>query len=596
MCGIVGMVNTGSVATDLITALGRLEYRGYDSAGIALAGNGLVVHKTVGRTDGLFARLGSRDEAFKTGIAHTRWATHGKPEERNAHPHVHEGVAVVHNGIIENYLALRAGLQATGHRFLSDTDSEVVPHLVADARRAGAGPVDAVRTACRQLHGAYAIAVLFDDLPDCIVVARQGSPVMIGAGPGIGAVASDPLALSGFCGRYAALEDGDIAEITVDGARVFDAGGCLAVRDWQPMIEDDTAATLDHFAHHTRREIAEQPAALRRTEAALVGRVLPAEIAAAQRLVIVACGSSLYAAATARGWIEQLAGLPCDIEIASEFRYRNAPIAAGSLAVLVSQSGETADTLAALTLFKDRGIPVVAVVNVLHSTLARAADLVWPTAAGREQGVAATKSFTTQLAALLRLGLAFAEVRGADAALRHEVAAGLAEAPSVCTETEEMEPILAELANDIAAEREVLFIGRREGAAIAAEAALKIKELSYIRADAYAAGELKHGPIALVRPGSLVVVFASGDALLPKTVSNAEEVRARGARVIAMTDADGAPVFQPAADHMLVLPGRGVSAVFAQAVAQQLLAYHTALALGCDVDRPRNLAKSVTVE
>jgi len=297
-----------------------------------------------------------------------------------------------------------------------------------------------------------------------------------------------------------------------------------------------------------------------------------------------------------RFWIEQLSGLPCDIEIASEYRYRQAPIAPGSVAILVSQSGETADSLAVLPLFQARGVPVIAVVNVAHSTMARAADLVWPTSAGHEQGVAATKSFTTQMAALLRLALAFAAARGTDVALARDVETAIATLPSVCAETEELEPALAEIARTIAAEAEVLFIGRRASAGLAGEAALKLKELSYIRAEAYAAGELKHGPIALIRNGSPVVVFAGQDELLAKTVSNAEEVRARGARVIAFTDSAGAPIFEKMAETVVVLPGEGVAHVFAQAVAQQLLAYHAALALGCNVDRPRNLAKSVTVE
>jgi glucosamine--fructose-6-phosphate aminotransferase (isomerizing) len=362
------------------------------------------------------------------------------------------------------------------------------------------------------------------------------------------------------------------------------------------MIEEQQTAELDRYEHHTRREIAEQPAALRRTDGALWGRSLPSAIAAAQRLVIIACGSSLNAAAASRSWLEQLSGLPCDIEVASEFRYRQPPMSPGSVAVLVSQSGETADTLAAMSLLRERAVPIVAVVNVSHSSMAREADLVWPTTAGREQGVAATKSFTTQLAALLRLGMAFSAARGGDATLRADVEAGLTVAPAVCAATEDLEPALAELAHFIAGDGEALFIGRCSGAAIAAEAALKVKELSYIRAEAYPAGELKHGPIALIHTGTPVIVFAGSDALLAKTVSNAEEVRARGARVIAFTDADGAAAFQTVAETVLALPGRGVAHMFAQAVAQQLLAYHAALALDRNVDRPRNLAKSVTVE
>ncbi len=596
MCGIIGIVGTRPVASDLIAALGRLEYRGYDSAGIALCQPDLVVHKVVGRPADLLTVLEGQQATGCIGIGHTRWATHGRAEARNAHPHVCGGVAVVHNGIIENHAALRAELLALGHHFLSDTDSEVVPHLIAEARRAGAAPEQAVRQACARLHGAYAIAVLFEDVPECLLVARHGSPVIVGVGEGAGAVASDPLALSGICDRFMALEDGDLAVVTRRSIHITDPAGRAVHRGWETVLDLDTATTLDRFEHHTRREIAEQPDALARTHAALAGRTLPAAIAAARRLIVVGCGSSLYAAAAARSLMESLSGLPCDIEIASEFRYREAPIDRDSVAVLVSQSGETADTLATLPLFRARGIPVVAVVNLAHSTMARAADLVWPTDAGREQGVAATKSFTAQLVALLHLGLAFSAARKGDPALRAQVEAGLIAAPAICAETEELEPALAVLANRIATEHEALFIGRRSGAAMAGEAALKLKELSYIRADAYAAGELKHGPIALIRAGSPVLVFAGSDALLSKTVSSAEEVRARGAHVVALTDSDGAVAFQGVAHTILTLPGDGVGHIFAQAVALQLLAYHAALALDRNVDRPRNLAKSVTVE
>ncbi len=596
MCGIVGLVSTQPVARDLISGLGQLEYRGYDSAGIALAGPGFVVRKVIGCATDLAAALRLDETAGRAGIAHTRWATHGKPEERNAHPHVYQGVAVVHNGIIENHAMLRERLVESGHVFLSDTDSEVVPHLIAEARARGAAHLDAVQQAVEWLHGAYAIAVLFADKPDHIFVAKYGSPVLIGARSGVVAVASDTIALAGLCLRYTALEDGDLAVLTPDSVRILDSFGKTASRTWELVMDREQAAELDRFEHHTRREIAEQPVALRNTDALLRGKPLPDGIAAAQRLIFVACGSSLYAAATARVWIEKLTGLPCDIEIASEYRYREAPIQAGSVAVLVSQSGETADSLACLPLFRARGVPVVGVVNVTQSTIARASDLVWPTTAGRELGVAATKSFTAQLVALLRLGVAFSQARDCDPAVRAQVVAGLTAAPMICAETEEMEPALAELAHWIAGENEALFIGRAAGAAIAGEAALKLKELSYIRAEAYAAGELKHGPIALIRQGSPVLVFAGTDALVGKTVSNAEEVRARGANVVAFTDADGASAFAGVAETVMALPGRGVGHMFAQVVALQLLAYHAALALGRNVDRPRNLAKSVTVE
>ena len=594
MCGIVGLVNGHAVAEDLVTALGRLEYRGYDSAGLAVAGPGFAVRKVVGRAAALGAEL---DASFagRAGIAHTRWATHGRPEARNAHPHLWDGVAVVHNGIIENHAALRAELVAEGHAFASDTDSEVIPHLIAAARTRGAAPVAAVQESCAALHGAYAIAVLFEDAPDRVVVARQGSPVMVARGAGASAVASDPAALAGFCEEYAALEDGDIAELSGAQVRIADRDGRAALRDWQALTAAEDAAEAGAFGSRTRAEIAATPDALRRTNAALSGRKLPGNVAAAERLVMVACGSSLYAAATARSWIERLTGVPCDLEIASEYRTRAAPIVRGTVAVLVSQSGETADTLAVQAYFRERGVPVVAVVNVAHSQMARTADLFWPTKAGRELGVAATKSFSCQLLALVRFGPALAQARdsAAPAALA-EVERELSALPAVCAAAERLEPQIAAIARRIAASSEATFIGRGPAAWMAAEGALKLKELSYVRADAYAAGELKHGPIALIHDRSPVIVC--GGAQDEKTLSNAEEVRARGAEVIALVEESEAARFAPVAHEVVALPGSGIGLVFAQAVALQLLAVHTAEALGRDVDRPRNLAKSVTVE
>ncbi len=594
MCGIVGLVNGHAVAADLVTALGRLEYRGYDSAGIAVAGPGFAVQKVAGRAAGLSAGL---DDSFagQAGIAHTRWATHGRAETRNAHPHVHDGIAVVHNGIIENHAELRQHLIAEGHSFASDTDSEVIPHLIAVARAHGAAPVAAVRETCAQLHGAYAIAVLFEDAPDHLVVARQGSPVMVARGEGTSAVASDPTALAGFCHEFAALEDGDIADLTRDGVTIANRAGSLANRDWQVVTEAEEAAALAGFHTYTRAEIAAQPAALVRTDTGLDNRTLTPSVAAAERLVVVACGSSLYAASTARAWIEELSGVPCDLEIASEFRTRNAPLSRNTVAILVSQSGETADTLAVQQMFRAKDIPCVAVVNVAHSQMARDAELVWPTRAGRELGVAATKSFTCQLLALVRFGLALGEARGTvSPEQRAHIEMEIATLPAICTETELLEPQLKAVAQRIAYENEAMFIGRGPAAAIAAEGALKLKELSYIRAEAYAAGELKHGPIALIRENSPVVVCGGEHA--DKTLSNSEEVRSRGAAIISLIGAADAPRFAAISAETVVLPGHGLSLIFAQAVAVQLISVHAAEALGCDVDRPRNLAKSVTVE
>ncbi len=596
MCGIVGYANIRPVAEDLIESLGRLEYRGYDSAGVCLAAPGFVIRKVAGRARDLNAALTASDHLSCVGIAHTRWATHGKPEARNAHPHAYNGVAVVHNGIIENHAALRATLAGAGHVFLSETDSEVVPHLIAQARAAGDTPVQALRHVTAQLHGAYALAVMFVDLPGIILVARKGSPVMVGCGDNIGAVASDPLAMAGICSRFAALEDGDIAEISARQVHIIDASGVPVRRPWCDTADDIGTTDIGHFEHHTRREIAEQPQALRRTLAALENIAVPAAIAASSRLVMIACGSSYYAAAIARPVIEKLTGIPCDLEIASEYRYRDPIIPPGSTIVLVSQSGETADTLAAMALVKSRAAPIIAVVNVAHSAMARGADLLWPTSAGREQGVAATKSFTAQLAALMRLGVAIAEANATCPHIRQDVMAGLNGAARAAFDAEQLEPAIAELARVIAYENEALFIGRGAYAALAGEAALKLKELSYIRADSYAAGELKHGPIALLRLDSPAIVFAPNDTLIAKTIVSAEEMRARGAHVMAITDMAGAQAFAGVADTIIALPGEGVAHIFAAAVAQQLLAYHAALALQCDVDHPRNLAKSVTVE
>ncbi len=596
MCGIVGMVNGHPVARDLVTALCRLEYRGYDSAGLAVAGPGFELRKVVGGTSVLQEAIGN-GFAGRAGIGHTRWATHGRAEVRNAHPHVWDGVAVVHNGIIENHGSLRSALLDRGETFESDTDSEVIPHLIAAARAKGAAPVDAVREACAELHGAYAIAVLFEDMPDRVIVARQGSPVMVARGPQTAAVASDPAALASLCDDYAALEDGDFAELSTEGVTIYDCDGCLTRRYWRKVEGGEDDAIACTYGSYTRAEIASQAAALRQTEARLRGKSIPPQIADAERLVIVACGSSLYAAAAARPWLECLTGIPCDLEVASEYRTREAPLSRGTVGLLVSQSGETADTLGVMQMLRTRSIPIVAVVNVPHSQMARGADLLWPTDAGRERGVAATKSFTCQMLALIRFGLAMGLHRGtvtldAMVALERE----LSGVPAVCTSTETLEMQLQIIAERLAREGEALFIGRGSAAALAGEGALKLKELSYLRAEAYAAGELKHGPIAMVRDGSPVIVCAGAGQHAGKTLANAEEVRARGAYVIALVDDASAKAFAAVADELVVLPGAGIGTLFAQAVALQLIAVHTALFLDNPVDRPRNLAKSVTVE
>jgi glucosamine--fructose-6-phosphate aminotransferase (isomerizing) len=596
MCGIVGLVNGHPVARDLVAALGRLEYRGYDSAGVAVAGPGFAIHKVVGCARDLSAALEPAMPTGRAGIGHTRWATHGRAEARNAHPHAAGGVAVVHNGIIENHAVLRAELEAEGAAFRSDTDSEVIPHLIAAGLARGADFEGALRDACARLDGAYGIAAICADDPGRILVARQGSPLVVADGADSAAVASDPVALTGIADRYVALEDGDVAELTQRGLRIR---GVRPVRGrgWNPVAGLQIADGVVRQGSHTRREVSEQAAAVEATTLALSRIRLPVRVRRAPRLQVIACGSSLYAAAFARGAIERAAGIPVDLEIASEFRDRAPPLAPRTAVVLVSQSGETADTLAAMRIAEVRGLPTIGVVNVPHSAIGRTASLRWPTVAGAEVGVAATKSFAAQAVALLRLGIALGEGSGrGDEAFRAQLAAELETLPAVLAAAEACEPAMIEVAREIAAENEALFIGRGAGAALALEGALKLKELSYIRAEGYAAGELKHGPIALVREASPVIACAPGDAHLAKTLSNAQAVRARGARVTVLTDAAGAAAAREVADRTILLPGSGAASGFAIAVALQLLSVHAAEVLGHDVDRPRNLAKSVTVE
>lgn len=595
MCGIVGMVGLAPVAVDLIAALARMEYRGYDSAGTALVGSAgeMTVRKIIGPASGILESLG--EDVGTVGIAHTRWATHGRPELRNAHPFVSGAVAIVHNGIIENHAELRAKLSLKGYVFTSDTDSEVIVHLLDEARQTGLSPAEALRLACLSLDGQWAIAAVFADCPGVIAIAKSGSPLVVARTPGVfAAVGSDAASLGGYCAEFARLEDGDVGELTAAGVMITGPDKTERTLEWRPLVDIHADIGTGNYAHHTRREIAQQPESLANTALALDGLELPDLIVSATRLAFVACGSSLYAASAARGYVEKMTGIPCDLEVASEFRYREAPIVPGTVAVLVSQSGETADTMAALTLMRRLGVPTVAVVNVLESSIGTTADLVWRTDAGQETGVAATKTFTCQMMAIMRLGMAIAKARGYPDVIG--IGADLKNVPLAVGEVEHAELAIKILAERIAAEQEVMFMGRGWGSWIAAEGALKLKELSYIPAAAYPAGELKHGPIALIREGTPVIVHLPTDDLFYKTLSNAEEVRARGAYVIAVTDAEGAARAAGVAAEVIVLPGSGAVAPFSHAVFVQLLSYHTAIALGRNVDRPRNLAKSVTTE
>jgi glucosamine--fructose-6-phosphate aminotransferase (isomerizing) len=596
MCGIVGLVNGHPVARDIVTALGRLQYRGYDSGGIAVAGPGFDLRKVVGGISLLMDSIGN-GFAGQAGIGHTRWATRGAAETRNAHPHVWNGVAVVHNGIIENYRSLRDGMLARGETFASETDSEVIPHLIANARAAGAAPLDAVRGACAELQGDYAIAVLFGDAPDRIIVARQGSPLMVARGTRTSAVASDPAALAGLCDDFAALEDGDLAELSTEGLTIYDSDGCPTSRYWRRVegAEDDGLV----YAHGSfiRAEIATQPAALRQTDVRLRDLAIPPSVGDAERLVLVGCGSSLHAAAAARPWLECLTELPCDVEAASEYRTREAPLSRRTAAVLVSRSGETADTLGVMALLKARGVPLVAVANVPHSAMALGADLLWPTEAGREQGAGATKSFTCQTLALIRFGLALGLHRGSVTletmiAVERELAAVAA----VCTRAEALEAQFEAIARRLIRCGETLFIGRGSAAAIAAEGALKLKELPCLHAEACASGEMRHGLIRMVREDVPVIVCAGAGQHADRTLEDAATVRALGAYVIVLADDATAAAFAPVADDLVVLPGAGLGTLFAQAVAIQLIAVHAAILLDHPVDRVRGSGKSAPME
>ena len=601
MCGIVGAAAQRDIVPVLVEGLRRLEYRGYDSCGVALVEKeaiGLV--RTVARVNDLAAKL--EGSAGSTGIAHTRWATHGAPATENAHPIVSRGeIAVVHNGIIENHEELRAELKAQGYRFESQTDTEVVAHLV-HSLNAGDLP-DAVRRAARRLKGAYAIAVVSRSEPHTVVGARAGSPLVVGVGEGEHFLASDALALAGTTDRIAYLEEGDVVVIDPRGWKVTDAQGVAARRELRTVKASGAAAELGPYRHYMQKEIFEQPRAVADTlesaasvTPALFGEGAERVLADRRSVLILACGTSYYAGLVARNWIEQLAGLPCSVEIASEYRYRPSVPDPKALVVVVSQSGETADTLSALRHAQSLGQDAsLAVCNVASSALMRLTRLQFLTHAGVEIGVASTKAFTTQLVALYLLALALAKARGRLAdeaahlrALRH--------LPAALGAVLALEPPIIAWAERFAAKEHALFLGRGLHYPIALEGALKLKEISYIHAEAYPAGELKHGPLALVTRDMPVVTVAPNDALLEKLKSNMQEVRARGGELYVFADADSR-IAPSAGVNVIRLPEHyGLLSPILHVVPLQLLAYHTALARGTDVDKPRNLAKSVTVE
>ncbi|MGY3445599.1 MULTISPECIES: glutamine--fructose-6-phosphate transaminase (isomerizing) [unclassified Bradyrhizobium] len=608
MCGIVGILGRAPVAEQLVDSLKRLEYRGYDSAGVAtLENGGLARRRAEGKLKNLEARLEAKPLGGHTGIGHTRWATHGRPTENNAHPHATERVAVVHNGIIENFRELRDHLEAKGAVFSTETDTEVVVHLVDDLLKGGVAPVEAVRAVLSQLRGAFALGFIFAGHDDLMIGARNGPPLAIGHGDGEMYLGSDAIALGPFTDTISYLEDGDWVVLNRKGATIFDKDNAIVHRE---AIKHTTATALvdkANYRHFMAKEIHEQPEVVGHTLARYVDMAtervtmpvkLPFDFKDIQRVSITACGTASYAGFVAKYWLERLARLPVELDVASEFRYREAPLRKGDLAIFISQSGETADTLAALRYAKSQGAHTLSVVNVPTSTIARESETVLQTLAGPEIGVASTKAFTCQLMVLASLAVAAGKARGElsdadEAKLVH----GLVEIPRLMSEALTTELQIEKLAREIAKSRDVLYLGRGTSYPLALEGALKLKEISYIHAEGYAAGELKHGPIALIDEHMPVVVIAPHDKVFEKTVSNMQEVAARGGKIILMTDAKGAAEATIQSLVTIVMPDMGATfAPMVYAVPVQLLAYHTAVVMGTDVDQPRNLAKSVTVE
>lgn len=602
MCGIVGVLGNHEVAPILVEALKRLEYRGYDSAGIATVQDGVLDRRrAVGKLVNLSDALVHHPLAGKSGIGHTRWATHGGPTVTNAHPHQAGRVAVVHNGIIENYKELRTRLS---HRsFVTQTDTETVAQLCEDFLDQGLAPRDAAAETLKHLDGAYALAFLFHGEEDLIVAARMGSPLAIGHGDGEMYVGSDAIALGPMTNLVTYLEEGDYAFVTRAGVEIRDVNGKLANREARTIPAQATQLDKGGHKHFMAKEIFEQPVVLsdclnHYQKDGAVALPQPIDFTQTDRMILVACGTAHYACAVAKYWFEQLAGLPCDVDIASEFRYREPPVSDKSTALFVSQSGETADTLAALRYVKDKADRVLSVVNVPESSIARESDVALPIMAGVEVGVASTKAFMNQLAVLANLAILAARQRGRiDAAREAELLHALRGIPGLINQALALEDKIAKRTANLSEARSILFLGRGPMFPLAHEGALKLKEISYIHAEGYASGELKHGPIALIDKTVPVIVFAPKDALFDKTISNMQEVMARDGKVWLITDAEGAAQAGDGTWATLVMPtvDRFVAPML-YAVAAQLIAYHTALHKGTDVDQPRNLAKSVTVE
>jgi glucosamine--fructose-6-phosphate aminotransferase (isomerizing) len=607
MCGIVGISAQRNIVQHLIDGLAALEYRGYDSAGVALLGPGGIVRlRAKGKVRDLAALQRETGVDGHCGIAHTRWATHGVPSEGNAHPHLSGEVSVVHNGIIENHAALRAELQADGYEFSSQTDTEVIAHLVERAQRSGLSLLASVQDIVGRLHGAYAIVVVSAREPGVLVGARLGSPLVVGLGEGEQYFGSDIHALLPLTRRFLYLLEGDVARLDADGVQVFDAAGQPATREVKESQFNSDSVQRGDYAHYMLKEIHEQAQAVADTLEGRIagGRILTqifgidAErlLADTQAVHIIACGTSYHAGLVARYWIEQLAGVPCTAEIASEYRYRDPVVHEGTLFLTISQSGETADTLAALKLAKQMPyLAQMAVCNVPESSIVRESSLVLMTRAGPEIGVASTKAFTTQLVALALFALALARSKGLDEKRYLDGVAQLEQLPGLIVETLKLDGQIKLLAKRFADKHHALFLGRGTHWPVAMEGALKLKEISYIHAEAYAAGELKHGPLALVDEDMPVIAVAPNDRLIDKLKSNLEEVRARGGELYAFVDETVAHGLDAA--HVVILPACGeIAAPVVSTLPLQLLSYYVALLKGTDVDQPRNLAKSVTVE
>ena len=607
MCGIVGVIGRAQAAPLLLDALRRLEYRGYDSAGIAtLVETGIDRRRAEGKLHNLAAVLERDALPGTTGVGHTRWATHGAPTERNAHPHATPRVAVVHNGIIENHAELRTELESQGALFETETDTETFVRLLDALLATGLEPAEAFAAALKRVTGAFAIAAVFAGHPRLLIGARQGAPLAVGFGEGEMFLGSDALALAPLTRRIAYLEEGDWVVLTDEGARFFDAKDAPAERRVVQTAVSGAAVGKGNYRHFMEKELHEHPAVLGdtlrqyldpRTLEVRLPR-LPFDPARIPRLTLSACGSAFLAAHVGRYWIEQLARIPCDADVASELRYRDPPLPEGGAAILVSLSGETADTMAALRLLKDGGQTVLSVVNVPESTMARSSDAALLTVAGPEIGVASTKAFTAQLAVLACLAIGFGRARRELSTLDEgRLTQALLHVPSHAAAILEQDKQIRALAEEVAKARDVLFLGRGALYPIAMEGALKLKEISYIHAEGYAAGEMKHGPIALIDDKVPVIALCPSGPLFEKTASNLQEAAARGGRVMAFTDAEGAPALRRFAERVIELPSADAfSAPILYAIPVQLLAYHVAVLKGTDVDQPRNLAKSVTVE